>query len=717
MARYGTFKYSTETYGKTTTGVPNNILYALHVDWDGDGSYDGDYNEAFRVLGWSVDRGRDSVFNPSGDGFTPYSVGTLRLTLDNKDGRYDSWNTASPLYGNLIPGKRVQFRVGVTSIAEEQVQHTVYCSESKSDGYIRGTNATYATARGTASNAYTDSDYLNVGQYITLPFEVNRAFLKFDTSFIPSDATIDQVNMRLVCAEDYSTTDFDVQIIKQDWSAYDPLSSSDISIDDAFDACLAGTTDTAIWRNTSGMATDTAYDSGNLDTTWIDPNGYTYYSLISSKDRGNSEPAGNEYIRLYSADYLYSPDEGMRSPQLIVKYTPVPINYHTVFTGIVTDIQLDGYRKTATMICEDGWRVLSDVDYFHAPAETGYFNYYGEFYYILDKIKFNNYWWWDISYIPGYEDIPLHYWWDGTAKSVIEMIVFGSLGRANMKTDGSFKYRTIDETDDSPVAILNEESILHSIYLPNAWENIRNKVILRGSERHSDIRGMRGVASLGYPIKIDAGSTKSFILPLSSTDTDEEFYCTLVENIAYAAWTLADETGTNLSTQFSVTHTPFINSIAISARNGSTADGYLTTCDLFGELLRVDDTKWTYESTSNYQATFTLDNDWLSVTDDFDGTHYEETALTANDVARIAKVGDTLKNYLGQVRPYPVIQLLGRHETQFSLDLEDKVTLTLPTYGIDQDFRIHKLSHETLTGLQGILTTLWLYPVIEPPTI
>lgn len=711
MARYGTFAYSAETYGKTTTGIANNILYALHVDWDGDGSYDGDYNEAARVLAWSVDRGRDSVFNPSGDGFTPYNIGRLILTLDNHDGRYDGWNASSPLYGNLMPGKKAQFRVGVTAIADELTQHTAVCSCSYVDGHVFGSNATYAEARGNAYGSNDGEDNLYVGQ--KPGFTVYRSFLKFDTSVIPTDATIDQVNLRMTCySKNTDEGDFDVEIIKQDWSAYDPLPLLlEVDIDAVYDACLAGTTDSAIWRNTNGLAVDTPYDSGNLDTTWVNPGSYTYYSLISSEDRGNIEPKGNEYIRIYSADY--SATENYK-PQLIVKYTPVPVNYYTVFTGIVTDIQLDGYRNTATLICEDGWRVLADADYFHAPAGVGNYNYYGEFYWIFEKIKFSNYWWWDIYYRYGHEQLPRHYWWDGTAKSVIEMIVFGSLGRANMKKDGSFKYRCIDETDDSPVAVLNEESILHNIYLPNAWENVRNKIILKGSERHWDNRQYRGVASLDNPFLVPAGETKDFILRLSSTDTDDPFYCTRVQYITHSAWTGSDGTGTDLTSYFKVGYTPFIDSISVTATNQSSTDGYLTQCDVIGELLRVEETQWVHESTSNYNATFTLESDWLSITDEFNGTYYEDTETSENDKDRIDEVGETLISYLSEVKPYPVIQLRGRHTTQLSLDLEDKITLTLSTYGINEDFRIHKISHQTVEGTQDILTTLWLYPVIVP---
>ena len=39
-----------------------------------------------------------------------YQTGTLALTLDNRAGRYDPWNTAGPYAGLVIPGKPVQLR-------------------------------------------------------------------------------------------------------------------------------------------------------------------------------------------------------------------------------------------------------------------------------------------------------------------------------------------------------------------------------------------------------------------------------------------------------------------------------------------------------------------------------------------------------------------------------------------------------------------------------
>lgn len=173
---------------------------------------------------------------------------------------------------------------------------------STDDGYVLGSSGTYSTARTTSTSYVSNSNGVYVGQrLLTGTYSVLRSFLKFNTSGINIYATISQVNMKLVCTSDGSDTDFDVQIVKQNWSAQDPLSNTNREA--AFDGCLAGTADNAIWRNTSGMSINTQYTSGNLDTTWINTTGYTYYSLRSSLDKAGTAPSGNELVFIASQEH------------------------------------------------------------------------------------------------------------------------------------------------------------------------------------------------------------------------------------------------------------------------------------------------------------------------------------------------------------------------------------------------------------------------------
>lgn len=167
------------------------------------------------------------------------------------------------------------------------------------DGIVHGENGTYATARSTSYSVGTGGATAGLGQLTG--YECNRVFLKFNTSSIGSLATVLQVNLKGVIAADYTDTDTDIDIVKQDWSAQDPLSDS--NRETAYDNCLGGTLDSAIWLNTAGKSTNTQYTSGNLSTAWVSKTGNTYYSLITARERAGTTPTGLEFITFCMSEH------------------------------------------------------------------------------------------------------------------------------------------------------------------------------------------------------------------------------------------------------------------------------------------------------------------------------------------------------------------------------------------------------------------------------
>lgn len=180
-------------------------------------------------------------------------------------------------------------------------------SGDTSDGTMYSNDvATFASARNTSDTLDTAGANLYVGMNKTSSADwwVYRSAAKFNTSGIPDADTISQVNMKLTCTNDSSTTDFNVVIRKYNWSASDPLGSG--NRETVFDGILAATSDTNIWRSTSGMSLNTQYASGDLTTSWVNVTGNTYYGLISSRDVSNTTPTGPEQISLASQNHATS---------------------------------------------------------------------------------------------------------------------------------------------------------------------------------------------------------------------------------------------------------------------------------------------------------------------------------------------------------------------------------------------------------------------------
>jgi hypothetical protein len=178
---------------------------------------------------------------------------------------------------------------------------------SSNDGGIYGYSASYATARSVSQAYFDTAEYFAVGQSQTSGaiYYVYRSYFKFDTSSIPDTDTVTQVNLKMtaILKDIYTGRNFDIQIIKCDWSAWDPIGDA-ADREAIYDCILSSSADSNIFANTADLVVNTPYTSGNLNTAWINKTGDTYYGLRSSADY-NSDPPGptrSEIVRLGSSE-------------------------------------------------------------------------------------------------------------------------------------------------------------------------------------------------------------------------------------------------------------------------------------------------------------------------------------------------------------------------------------------------------------------------------
>jgi hypothetical protein len=82
------------------------LTWYAEIDWDLDGTYT---DEAGRLLAFTRRSGRNASLNY--EGYERIQPGELTLTLDNFDGRYDPYNTSSPLTGYIKPNRSMRLRV------------------------------------------------------------------------------------------------------------------------------------------------------------------------------------------------------------------------------------------------------------------------------------------------------------------------------------------------------------------------------------------------------------------------------------------------------------------------------------------------------------------------------------------------------------------------------------------------------------------------------
>jgi len=114
--RYGLNKYGDgKLYGPSDEREA--LAWDASIDWDEDGLFE--INESSLLIGVKIARGRTRLLKQLGGGFETVRTGKATLTFKNRDGRFDGWNTSSPLYPNVGYGKDIRIRVRDLSVSDE----------------------------------------------------------------------------------------------------------------------------------------------------------------------------------------------------------------------------------------------------------------------------------------------------------------------------------------------------------------------------------------------------------------------------------------------------------------------------------------------------------------------------------------------------------------------------------------------------------------------
>ncbi len=213
-------------------------------------------------------------------------------------------------------GGELFFTAGTPSGA---VTETFYSSAS--DGFLLGLSSSYATAHNlsSASQVY-PSWYIYVGQaWDGSSFQIYRTGLFFDTSSLPSDASIESAKISLYYPSsswDNSTVDFNLTVVDGSGLSQ-PLELSNYGY-------LLSQTTSGGMRSTSGLPSS-GYVDIDLNSTglaWISKTGITKLGLRSSRDiysQSPNSPAGEQYLEYVA---FYDIDNGGEyPPKLTITYT------------------------------------------------------------------------------------------------------------------------------------------------------------------------------------------------------------------------------------------------------------------------------------------------------------------------------------------------------------------------------------------------------------
>ena len=425
------------------------------------------------------------------------------------------------------------------------------------------------------------------------------------------------------------------------------------------------------------------------------------------------------------------PGKKMRFKTAVYNSTDANFNdTYSVFTGYVVDVQPRGWNKTANIICEDGFSILSGQPIDQKvlwELPYGISNYIND---IIDRVGYP--YSGDVSTNDPTESpstdyyFPRFTWIDNeSALDVLQDIADATIGSIAAEGDGTFAYHSIYDSDTS-ITTFTDELVLSEPYLPNPWEYERDTVEIYSIKANAIKAVDIYFTTTDNPITVPAGDTVEYwakyrydgnTLIGGISSTTDNF-------VEFTANTSNDGTGADASTNITLTYTDYLKSIKLVYANSSTDTVYITTTynrsENYNLYLDIDDTYMSYGSTSTAwdvkkftlsdNIFFALHYDAFPASGSISYTYAEELQ------SRIDTLANLLVDYLSTNQVHPTLQMQGRPDYQWLLELENKVTYQSDTLNINSDYRICGLSHKSLGNPQDVITTIHLYPVIPSTT-
>lgn len=193
-----------------------------------------------------------------------------------------------------------------TIIFDDNVTYT-----GAGDARVYHVDANYTTVHNAATGTSVASQSNTVGQRSedSFAYHMWRLFMYFDTSGLPDGATIDAgTKIQLCCESDYSTTDFDVCVLKG-------TQGTTVEVED-YDAWDTETEGADRWNTVD--YDDEQYIDLVLNATgrgWIDKTGNTFFCFRSLEDINSDPPIDYEAVKFRASN------DADKEPKLYVVYS------------------------------------------------------------------------------------------------------------------------------------------------------------------------------------------------------------------------------------------------------------------------------------------------------------------------------------------------------------------------------------------------------------
>lgn len=391
--------------------------------------------------------------------------------------------------------------------------------------------------------------------------------------------------------------------------------------------------------------------------------------------------------------------------------TTDPSAVYPIFYGVISDITPTGYGKNAkvTFRAKDGWQYLRD--YTARVAVSTDITPDAAIDDILDYIGWPSRW--GRSLATNADNIK-YFWANGNkqAASVIKEITDSFVGYFYIDNTGQAVYKPRSDIAASAFDYSQDE-ILKDIGLPQPYEIRRNTTRIKSYPR-TIAESTKIWQLLGDTPAVQPGTNNPEIIWANYTYNDipvpAQNVVTPVASSDYTMNSQADGGGTNVTSDFDVALQDLGDTAKLTITNNGASVGYITKLEVNGDAIYLqNNADIIYPATDVTQPReFFLDLPW------------QQNVNVAKDF------GDLIGPFMDQLNPFPIIQVEARPEDQFTPDLFDIVSVSIPKLGITGDsFRVGGIEHKSLDEKCNAIQTrlylesyvsfenFWVFPIAD----
>ena len=688
------------------------LTWTVNFDWTTAGTFDTSRNDALNMVDYRLTRGRRDFINGSGNGLEAVEPGMLQITLDNRDGVYDPYNTSSVLYPKVEPGRFVRVYVGDDTLVDHNNIKVLLHGNGVDGGGV-------VDESGKAWSGTVTTDYYKFGGACISSQAITA---DHDDFILGSNDWSWDFWVRGCNPEAPEGVGFPYRFIYQykDVNNYFEITY--------LHGYMTFTPKIYCKQVEGGVVIWDFYTEGyDLTGTWehvvvgrhgntplIFINGtqasVTESTTISGKTGGNI--AGSVIIDTWSGFSTNGIDE-VRFVNGECAYTSAfetPQQQYFGFdryrfTGRIDSIEKVGdvTNPQVLITAYDGLKELQNNTITTAilsgstAAKTG-----TQIAYMTTSAE------WPAIYGTSSIDAGngiIPYCWanEKTAFQTIKDIADAEAGLFCAKADGKFYFRPREAT--TSVITLDQSVMLKDILLTSPYKLNRNvaKVYVYDKSmpeatavklwRMNDVPLVSTAAGLTvwgrYKYSGDECLGYDMVAPADTTD--------------FKMNTKADGTGIDRTSKWNVTTTYFAEaSKNVISSDGAVNNHYCTLLKNRGKPIVSNESTYKVYDKAGTAATRTLTID----------TPFIQTSWQADfyDSFMTQLVATTLR--------FPIFQMESQPASQFSFDLFDKITVTIPKYSISGDYLVGGIEEEWLTDNgQAVLTTVYTEPdiIVTPP--